>query len=181
MSDASSRSIIEHHPANRTTAPVTEVQAPASRWQRHDVISRNAIALGILRLLHGNVRNTDIVKACGQDILLTLLRDPAVRRPSLDAANHWLCSGSRARAYVGAGTPFAEDPLCTYDSRAGRAGAGSGRSAGGAGRAAIAKIGERGPLLIRRLSNTRRNAIEIGAHDRLLGIGAEALYQPAVQ
>jgi MoaA/NifB/PqqE/SkfB family radical SAM enzyme len=75
---------------------------------------------GFLPLTAGNVRTDDVV---------SLYRDSHVfrtlRRPDLFGGRcgrcefHWVCGGSRARAYAAGGDPFAEDPLCAYEPRRG--------------------------------------------------------------
>ncbi len=72
---------------------------------------------GFLELSAGNVRERDIVDAYRSDALFNQLRNPEQFEGRCGRCEfHWLCGGSRARAYVSSGSPFAEDPLCTYDS-----------------------------------------------------------------
>lgn len=72
---------------------------------------------GFLELSVGNVRERDVVAAYRSDPLFNQLRDPERFEGRCGRCEfHWLCGGSRARAYVSAGSPFAEDPLCRYDS-----------------------------------------------------------------
>jgi radical SAM protein len=74
---------------------------------------------GFLELSAGNVRDRDLVDAYRSDALFTQLRDPGQFEGRCGRCEfHWLCGGSRARAYVSSGNPLAEDPLCAY--RAGR-------------------------------------------------------------
>jgi radical SAM protein len=72
---------------------------------------------GFLELSVGNVRERDVVTAYRSDALFNRLRDPERFDGRCGRCEfHWLCGGSRARAYVSSGSPFAEDPLCGYDS-----------------------------------------------------------------
>jgi radical SAM protein len=72
---------------------------------------------GFLELSAGNVRTRDVVDAYRADALFNQLRDPEQFEGRCGRCEfHWLCGGSRARAYVSSGNPFAEDPLCSYDS-----------------------------------------------------------------
>ncbi|HUE87001.1 MAG TPA: TIGR04053 family radical SAM/SPASM domain-containing protein [Vicinamibacterales bacterium] len=72
---------------------------------------------GFLELSAGNVRERDVVEVYRADALFNQLRDPAQFEGRCGRCEfHWLCGGSRARAYATSGNPFAEDPLCTYDS-----------------------------------------------------------------
>jgi radical SAM protein with 4Fe4S-binding SPASM domain len=72
---------------------------------------------GFLELSAGNVRARDVVEAYRGDALFEQLRDPAQFEGRCGRCEfHWLCGGSRARAYASSGSPFAEDPLCAYDS-----------------------------------------------------------------
>ena len=71
---------------------------------------------GFLPLTAGNVRTDDVVSVYRESHLFRTLR-----RPDLFAGRcgrcefHWVCGGSRARAYAASGDPFAEDPLCSYE------------------------------------------------------------------
>ncbi len=71
---------------------------------------------GFLPLTVGNVRTDDLVSLYRESHLFRTLR-----RPDLFAGRcgrcefHWVCGGSRARAYAASGDPFAEDPLCSYE------------------------------------------------------------------
>lgn len=71
---------------------------------------------GFLPLTAGNVRTDDLVSLYRESHLFRTLR-----RPDLFAGRcgrcefHWVCGGSRARAYAASGDPFAEDPLCSYE------------------------------------------------------------------
>jgi MoaA/NifB/PqqE/SkfB family radical SAM enzyme len=56
------------------------------------------------------------VDAYRADALFNQLRDPEQFEGRCGRCEfHWLCGGSRARAYVSSGSPYAEDPLCAYD------------------------------------------------------------------
>jgi AdoMet-dependent heme synthase len=71
---------------------------------------------GFLELSVGNVRSRSVVEAYRSDPLFNQLRDPERFEGRCGRCEfHWLCGGSRARAYASSGSPFAEDPLCTYD------------------------------------------------------------------
>jgi radical SAM protein len=71
---------------------------------------------GFLELPVGNVRERDVVEAYRSDTLFTQLRDPERFGGRCGRCDfHWLCGGSRARAYASSGSPFAVDPLCTYE------------------------------------------------------------------
>ena len=77
---------------------------------------------GFLELSAGNVRTRDVVEAYRADALFNQLRNPEQFEGRCGRCEfHWLCGGSRARAYVSSGSPYAEDPLCAYDA-AGRVG-----------------------------------------------------------
>lgn len=73
---------------------------------------------GFLPLTAGNVRTDGLVDVYRESHLFR-----ALRRPDLFAGRcgrcefHWVCGGSRARAYAASGDPFGEDPLCGYEPR----------------------------------------------------------------
>jgi radical SAM protein with 4Fe4S-binding SPASM domain len=73
---------------------------------------------GFLPICVGNIRTDDVVTLYREDPLFQSLR-----RPDLFAGRcgrcefHWVCGGSRARAYASSGDPLGEDPLCLYEPR----------------------------------------------------------------
>lgn len=74
---------------------------------------------GFLELSAGNVRDRDVVETYRSDALFLQLRDPRQFEGRCGRCEfHWLCGGSRARAYASSGSPIGEDPLCTYDAGA---------------------------------------------------------------
>ena len=71
---------------------------------------------GFLELSAGNVRERDVVEAYRSAPLFNQLRNPQQFGGRCGRCDfRWLCGGSRARAYASSGSPFAEDPLCTYE------------------------------------------------------------------
>jgi radical SAM protein with 4Fe4S-binding SPASM domain len=70
---------------------------------------------GFLEVRTGNVRHDDIVDVYRTSWLFRELRQPeGFYGRCGECEYHWVCGGSRARAYAATGNPLAEDPLCTY-------------------------------------------------------------------
>jgi AdoMet-dependent heme synthase len=71
---------------------------------------------GFLEISTGNVRRDDIVEIYRTATLFRDLRDPGVFGGRCGRCEyHWVCGGSRARAFSTSGDPLAEDPLCVHD------------------------------------------------------------------
>jgi len=70
---------------------------------------------GFLEVRLGNVRYDDVVDVYRHSWLFTELREPDQFCGRCGTCEyHWVCGGSRARAYAATGNPLAEDPLCPY-------------------------------------------------------------------
>ena len=70
---------------------------------------------GFLELPLGNVRHEPVVDVYRDSRLFRDLREPARFSGRCgECEYHWVCGGSRARAYATTGNPLAEDPLCPY-------------------------------------------------------------------
>jgi MoaA/NifB/PqqE/SkfB family radical SAM enzyme len=68
---------------------------------------------GFLPVAAGNVRTADLVEIYRWSPLFTALRDASGFGGRCGAcAFHFICGGSRARAWTATGDPLAEDPLC---------------------------------------------------------------------
>ena len=71
---------------------------------------------GFLEISTGNVRCDDIVEIYRSSTLFQELRDPGAFGGRCGRCEyHWVCGGSRARAFSTSGDPLAEDPLCLHD------------------------------------------------------------------
>jgi len=76
---------------------------------------------GFLELRLGNVRHDDVVDVYRHSWLFTELRQPdRFFGRCGECEYHWVCGGSRARAYAATGNPLGEDPLCPYQPTAKR-------------------------------------------------------------
>jgi radical SAM protein with 4Fe4S-binding SPASM domain len=70
---------------------------------------------GFLEMRLGNVRYDNVVEVYRDSWLFRELRDPEHFYGRCGECEfHWVCGGSRARAYAATGNPLGEDPLCTY-------------------------------------------------------------------
>lgn len=70
---------------------------------------------GFLEIRTGNVRWDSIVAIYRESWLFRELREPDRFCGRCGACEfHWVCGGSRARAYAATGNPLGEDPLCAY-------------------------------------------------------------------
>lgn len=70
---------------------------------------------GFLEIPTGNVKTDDVVEVYRSAPLFRDLRDPAAFAGRCgDCEYHFVCGGSRSRAWAATGDPLAEDPLCTY-------------------------------------------------------------------
>jgi MoaA/NifB/PqqE/SkfB family radical SAM enzyme len=73
---------------------------------------------GFLPLCAGNVRTEDVVTLYREAPLFRALRQPGEFAGRCGRCEfHWICGGSRARAYAASGDPLGEDPLCLYEPR----------------------------------------------------------------
>jgi radical SAM protein with 4Fe4S-binding SPASM domain len=73
---------------------------------------------GFLPLTAGNVRTDDVVSLYRESEVFRTLRRPDLFGGRCGRCEfHWVCGGSRARAYAASGEPLAEDPLCSYEPR----------------------------------------------------------------
>lgn len=71
---------------------------------------------GFLPLAAGNVRTADPVQIYRDSALFRTLRCADWFAGRCGRCEfHWLCGGSRARAYAASGNPCGEDPLCNYE------------------------------------------------------------------
>jgi radical SAM protein len=71
---------------------------------------------GFLELPAGNIRHDDVVGVYRSSALFEQLREPAQFAGRCGRCEfHWVCGGSRARAYATSGNPLGEDPLCVYE------------------------------------------------------------------
>ena len=74
---------------------------------------------GFLPVVAGNVRTTDPVTLYRESPLFRELRQADGFGGRCGRCEfHWMCGGSRARAYAATGDVLAEDPLCEYEPRA---------------------------------------------------------------
>jgi AdoMet-dependent heme synthase len=74
---------------------------------------------GFLPVVAGNVRDADPVALYRESPLFAALRRSAGFRGRCGRCEfHWMCGGSRARAYAATGDVLAEDPLCDYEPQA---------------------------------------------------------------
>jgi radical SAM protein len=70
---------------------------------------------GFLELSAGNVRQHHLVEVYQQAPLFAQLREPAAFSGRCGPCEyHWVCGGSRARAFATSGDPLGEDPLCPH-------------------------------------------------------------------
>ena len=91
---------------------------------------------GFLEIPTGNVRNVSPVDVYRSSQLFELLRSPELFAGRCGRCEfHFVCGGSRARAYASSGNPLGQDPLCLHEpvlvreeARAGTGGAGADQS-----------------------------------------------------
>ena len=70
---------------------------------------------GFLEIPTGNVKRDDVVEVYRTAPLFRDLREPAMFTGRCgECEYHFVCGGSRSRAWAATGSPLAEDPLCTY-------------------------------------------------------------------
>lgn len=70
---------------------------------------------GFLEVPAGNVKRDDLVEVYRSAPLFRDLREPAAFEGRCgECQYHFVCGGSRSRAWAATGSPLAEDPLCTY-------------------------------------------------------------------
>jgi len=75
----------------------------------------NICPSGFLEVPLGNVRHERVVDVYRDSRLFRELREPARFDGRCgECEYHWVCGGSRARAYAETGNALAEDPLCPY-------------------------------------------------------------------
>ncbi len=71
---------------------------------------------GFLELPAGNVLRDDLVEVYRTSALFRELRDPGAFGGRCGRCEyHWICGGSRSRAFSATGDPLAEDPLCQHE------------------------------------------------------------------
>jgi radical SAM protein len=71
---------------------------------------------GFLEIPTGNVRTHDIVEVYRSSPLFTQLRSPELFADRCGRCEfHFVCGGSRARAYASSGNPLGQDPLCVHE------------------------------------------------------------------
>ncbi len=71
---------------------------------------------GFLEISTGNVRRDDVVTVYRHDPLFAALRRPDEFKGRCGPCEyHWVCGGSRARAYSASQDPLGDDPLCEYE------------------------------------------------------------------
>jgi len=117
----------------RHAAPPVTAAAPAAGGPPHGTVNHaagirdgNGILFishtgeicpsGFLELSAGNVRSDDVVAVYRGAPLFQQLRDPGAFGGRCGRCEyHWVCGGSRARAWSATGDPLAEDPLCVHD------------------------------------------------------------------
>jgi radical SAM protein len=76
---------------------------------------------GFLEMRLGSVRYDNVVDVYRHSWLFMELREPdRFYGRCGDCEYHWVCGGSRARAYAATGNPLGEDPLCPYQPAATR-------------------------------------------------------------
>lgn len=76
---------------------------------------------GFLPLTAGDVRAQHVVEIYRESRLFRALRQADRFAGRCGRCEfHWLCGGSRARAYAASGDPCGEDPLCSYQPRGAR-------------------------------------------------------------
>jgi radical SAM protein with 4Fe4S-binding SPASM domain len=70
---------------------------------------------GFLEIPTGNVRDVDVVGVYRSSQLFRLLRSPELFDGRCGECEfHFVCGGSRARAYASSGNPLGQDPLCEH-------------------------------------------------------------------
>jgi radical SAM protein with 4Fe4S-binding SPASM domain len=70
---------------------------------------------GFLEIATGNVREMNVVDVYRSSALFRLLRSPELFDGRCGQCEfHFVCGGSRARAYASSGNPLGEDPLCEH-------------------------------------------------------------------
>ena len=70
---------------------------------------------GFLPYVVGNVRRDDLLHTYREDPIMKRLRDPQTFSGKCGVCEfHYLCGGSRARAYTMTGDAFASEPTCAY-------------------------------------------------------------------
>jgi MoaA/NifB/PqqE/SkfB family radical SAM enzyme len=71
---------------------------------------------GFLEIPTGNVRSDDVVDVYRSSPLFTQLRAPELFADRCGRCEfHFVCGGSRARAYASSGNPLGQDPLCEHE------------------------------------------------------------------
>lgn len=71
---------------------------------------------GFLELPCGNVRNANVVDIYRSSPLFRQLRAPELFADRCGRCEfHFVCGGSRARAYASSGNPLGQDPLCLHE------------------------------------------------------------------
>lgn len=71
---------------------------------------------GFLEISTGNVRSDDVVAVYRTSPLFTQLRAPELFAGRCGRCEfHFVCGGSRARAYASSGNPLGQDPLCLHE------------------------------------------------------------------
>jgi MoaA/NifB/PqqE/SkfB family radical SAM enzyme len=71
---------------------------------------------GFLEISTGNVRGDDVVTVYRSSPLFTQLRAPELFADRCGRCEfHFVCGGSRARAYASSGNPLGQDPLCLHE------------------------------------------------------------------
>jgi AdoMet-dependent heme synthase len=71
---------------------------------------------GFLELAAGNVRTDDVVEVYRSADLFRQLRAPERFADRCGRCEfHFVCGGSRARAYASSGNPLGQDPLCEHE------------------------------------------------------------------
>jgi radical SAM protein with 4Fe4S-binding SPASM domain len=73
---------------------------------------------GFLEIPTGNVRNVSVVDVYRSASLFQMLRSPEQFADRCGRCEfHFVCGGSRARAYASSGNPLGQDPLCLHEPR----------------------------------------------------------------
>jgi radical SAM protein with 4Fe4S-binding SPASM domain len=71
---------------------------------------------GFLEIPTGNVRDVSPVDVYRSSQLFQLLRQPSMFADRCGRCEfHFVCGGSRARAYASSGNPLGQDPLCLHE------------------------------------------------------------------
>jgi radical SAM protein with 4Fe4S-binding SPASM domain len=71
---------------------------------------------GFLEIATGNVRSVNPVDVYRSSKLFQLLRQPTLFADRCGRCEfHFVCGGSRARAYASSGDPLGQDPLCAHE------------------------------------------------------------------